>query len=150
MINSMRISKAGIDHIKGYEKLMLTAYLPTKHDVLTIGYGHTKEVKATDKIDAKQAELFLREDLSWVEACVNMYVKVRMTQSQFDGLCGFVFNLGESNFRNSTMLKYINQGRWEAAAKSMLQWNKQRTPAGLVVLGGLTKRRAIESQMLLR
>lgn len=147
---SMQISKAGIDHIISYEKMVLTAYLPTKHDVPTIGVGHTKGVKLGDKITEQQAELFLREDLAWVEACVKKYVKVSMTQSQYDGLCGFVFNLGEANFAKSTMLKYINAGRWVDASKSMMQWNKQRTPQGLVVLDGLTKRRAKEAAMLLR
>jgi len=146
----LSISKAGIDHIKSYEKLKLVAYLPTKNDVPTIGYGHTKGVKLGSKIDEQQAELFLREDLAWVEACVKKYVKVLMTQSQYDGLCGFVFNLGEANFAKSTMLKYINAGRWVDASKSMMQWNKQRTPQGLVVLDGLTKRRAKEAAMLLR
>lgn len=145
----MRISKAGIDHIKSYEQLKLTAYMPTKHDVPTIGYGHTKGVKLGTTISEAQAEALLREDLAWVETCVNKAVTVPMTQSQYDGLCGFVFNLGEGNFRSSTMLKYINKGQWVAASKSMLQWNKQRTPQGLVVLDGLTKRRAKEAKMLL-
>lgn len=145
----MRISRAGLDHIKSYESLRLTAYLPTKHDVLTIGWGHTRGVTLGMTITKAQAEAFLREDLAWVETCVNKAVTVPMTQSQYDGLCGFVFNLGEGNFRSSTMLKHINAGNWEAAAKSMLQWNKQRTPQGLVVLDGLTKRRAKEAKMLL-
>lgn len=149
-MRTLKISQKGINHIKSYEKLVLEAYMPTKHDVPTVGYGHTHGVKMSDKIDELQAELFLREDLAWVESCVNKYVKVPMTQSQYDGLCGFVFNLGEANFKSSTMLKYINAGNWEAAAKSMLQWNKQRTPSGLVVLNGLTKRRAKESAMLLK
>ena len=145
----MRISKAGLDHIKSYESLRLTAYLPTKHDVLTIGWGHTRGVTLGMTITKAQAEEFLLKDLAWVEECVNKLVKVEMTQSQYDGLCGFVFNLGEANFAKSTMLKYINASKWKEAATSMLQWNKQRTDKGLVVLDGLTKRRAKEAKMLL-
>lgn len=145
----MRISSAGISHIKSYEQCKLTAYMPTKDDVPTIGWGHTKGVKLGTTITQQQADAFLLEDLAWVEACVNKYVTVPMSQSQYDGLCGFVYNLGETNFRNSTMLKHINRGDWKAAAKSMLQWDKQRTAKGLVVLRGLTLRRAKESAMLL-
>jgi len=145
----MRISKVGLDHIKSYESLRLTAYLPTKHDVLTIGWGHTRGVTPGMTITKEKAEEFLLEDLAWVETCVNKAVTVAMTQSQYDGLCGFVFNLGEGNFRSSTMLKHINKGNWKAAATSMMQWNKQKTPKGFIVLDGLTKRRAKEAKMLL-
>ena len=40
-----RISSSGLDIIKAHEGLRLEAYLPTKNDVWTIGYGHTKTAK---------------------------------------------------------------------------------------------------------
>ena len=38
----MNIGKQGLDMIKSFEGLELTAYMPTPIDVPTIGYGHTK------------------------------------------------------------------------------------------------------------
>ena len=145
----MIISPKGINDIKAHEKLMLKAYMPTVNDRPTIGYGRAHGVKMGDTITEAQAVALLREDLAWVEACVNKYVTVPMTQNQYDALCSFVFNLGEANFRSSSMLKYINANKWREASKSILQWNKQRTPSGLKVLKGLTIRRQHESALML-
>ena len=43
------------DLIKKWEELRLVAYLPTKNDVWTIGWGHTHGVKRGDKITTDQA-----------------------------------------------------------------------------------------------
>lgn len=37
----MKINAAGIELIKSFESCRLYTYLPTAHDVPTIGYGHT-------------------------------------------------------------------------------------------------------------
>jgi GH24 family phage-related lysozyme (muramidase) len=52
----MRVSQKGIDLIKKFEGLRLTAYV-CPAGVLTIGYGHTgSDVKPGMKIDEKEAE----------------------------------------------------------------------------------------------
>lgn len=132
--------------IKESEGLRLKAYLPTPNDVWTIGYGHTKNVKAGQVITEAEADKLLRDDVSWVEDVLNTSVLVPLNQNQYDALGSFVFNLGGTNFRNSTLLKKLNTGDYEGAADELLRWNKQKG----VVLKGLTIRRQKERELFLK
>lgn len=139
----MKLHNAKI--IKDIEELRLEAYLPTKDDVWTIGWGHTKDVYKGMKITVEQAEQFFREDIAWAEAAVNNYVKVGLTQNQFDALVSFVFNIGTTHFKKSTALKRLNAGNYEGAAEAMKWWNKQKGK----VLRGLINRRNEEVELFL-
>jgi len=141
-----------IDFIKEHEGLRLEAYLPTPDDVWTIGYGHTKRVTKGQKITASQAEAFLRQDLAWVEKCINTHVKVGITQNQFDALASLIYNIGEGNFVGSSVLRWLNSGNIKEAADSFVLWNKQRNKktGKLEVLDGLTKRRQKEKELFLK
>ena len=141
-----------IELIKESEGLRLNAYLPTPHDKWTIGYGHTKGVSKGMWITEAQAEQFLREDLSWVESCINKWVKATLTQNQFDALASLVFNIGEGNFISSSVLRWLNAGNVKQAADSFVLWNKQKNKqtGKLEVLDGLTKRRQKEKELFLR
>lgn len=55
----------------------------------------------------------------------------------------FIFNLGSGAFRNSTLIKLLNKGDYEGAAKQFARWNK----AGGVVLPGLVRRRDAEKRL---
>lgn len=131
--------------IKKWEALRLEAYLPTKDDVWTIGWGHTAGVYQGMKITEAQAEEFFDEDVKWAEDAVNKLVRVVLTQNQFDALVSFVFNIGLPQFSKSTMLRKLNTGDYEGAASEFPRWNKQ---AGKV-LKGLVNRRQEEMEYFL-
>lgn len=141
----MKIGTKGLQLIKDFEGLELKAYMPTPDDVPTIGYGHTKTAKMGMEITEKQAEALLKKDLAWVELAVNKRVTVPITQGQYDALCSFVYNLGETNFTKSTLLRRLNNKRYTEAADELLRWNKQ----GAKVLRGLTRRREAERALFL-
>jgi lysozyme len=143
----MRIKN--IDAIKKHEALRLTAYLPTKDDVWTIGWGHTKTARQGMVITVTQAEALLRDDLAWVEDTIDALVKVTITQNQRDALGSLIFNIGRTNFSKSTVLRKLNAGDYRGAADAFLMWNKQRDRATgkMNVLRGLTKRREEERAM---
>ena len=141
----MNIGKQGLDLIKRFEGLELDAYMPTPIDVPTIGYGHTKTAKMGMKITERGAEELLKQDLAWVEKAVNKHATVPLTQPQYDALCSFVYNLGATNFRRSTLLKRLNEGKYVEAADELLRWNKQ----GKKVLRGLTRRREAERALFM-
>lgn len=151
----MTTSDAGVDFIKSHEKLMRRAYddwAPKKilkpgdkiMGMLTIGYGHTGSVKIGDYISEGQALSLLRKDLRTAERGVQRLVRVGLTQSQFDALVSFVFNVGEPQFSKSTLLRKIN-------AKAPV--HEIRTQFGRwvydngKVLAGLVKRRSAEASM---
>lgn len=139
------ISDEGLKIIKDHEKLRLKAYLPTPDDVWTIGWGHTKTAKPGMVITEAEAERLLRDDLNWVEIAIADLVKVPLTQTQYDALASFIFNIGRTQFSNSTMLKLLNAKDYEGAAAQFPRWNKQKGK----VLAGLTKRRNQEQQLFL-
>lgn len=137
-------SNAGIKLIKDHEGLQLVAYKDPV-GVWTIGYGHTKTVRAGFFINNEQAESFLLQDVQEAERCVHRHVKVPLNQSMFDALVSFVFNLGCTKFGSSTLLAYLNQGEYAAAADQFPRWVR----AGGRELPGLVRRRAMEQAMFL-
>lgn len=152
LINQTKKTTGKVDRIqnkeliKEFEGLRLVAYLPTKDDVWTIGYGHTKGVKKGDVITKAQAEAFLEEDLAWVNNAIRRNVKVPLNQNQWDALGSWVYNLGETNLKKSTLLKRLNAGDYNGAADEFLKWVKQ----GNNTLPGLVRRRKLERALFLK
>ena len=136
----MKISKEGIALIKKFEGIELQAYQDSV-GVWTIGYGHTKGVKEGDNISLKKAEEMLEEELVEYEGYINNMVELGLEQNQFDALVAWVYNLGPTNLRESTLLKVLNQGLFEEVPFEIKRWNK----AGGQVLNGLVRRREAEA-----
>jgi lysozyme len=138
----LKISQRGIDLIKRFEGCELEAY----QDLVgkwTIGYGHTKEVSEGMRITKDQAEHMLTEELKEFEGYINNYVFVDLQQNAFDALVSWVYNLGPTNLRNSTMLKVLNAGKYTEVPYQMKRWNR----AGGRVSKGLTRRREAEARL---
>jgi lysozyme len=142
----MNISNTGISLIKKFEGCRLTAY-KCPAGVWTIGYGHTgQEVKRGLKITQETAERYLQNDLIVHANNVSKLVKKNLTQNQFDALVSFEYNVGYSAFKNSTMLKHLNNGNYISAAEQFDRW----VHAGGVRLEGLVKRRSAEKNLFLK
>ena len=138
----MRTSEAGIDLIKSFEGCRTVAYQDVV-GVWTIGYGHTIDVKEGMRITQHQCDVMLEVDIETYENYVNEQVDVSLTQNQFDALVSWVYNLGPTNLRNSTMLKVLNAGKYEEVPYQMKRWNR----AGGKVLKGLVVRREAEAEL---
>lgn len=138
----MEISQNGIDLIKKYEGCKLYAYRDSV-GILTIGYGHTSNVKAGMAITQKQAEQFLKQDLEPVVKKLNG-MNINFKQQQFDALCSFIFNLGIGKFESSTLRKKIvGRSPDKEIAAEFVRW----VNAGGKPLLGLKKRRVAEANM---
>ena len=138
----MKIDKYGEKLIKKFESCKLTAYkVDNAEKYYTIGYGHYgADVKKGMKISKDTAEKLFRNDIKYFENCVNSCLKVKITQSMFNALVSFTYNVGFSAFKNSTLLKYVNKKQFTKASKEFKKWNK----CGGKVLKGLVKRRLLE------
>lgn len=143
----MKTSPKGIALIKSAEGLRLKAYPDPGTGGLpwTIGYGSTSGVTRNMVITETQAEQMLAEDLVRFERIVERLVRVPVTQTQFDALVSFTYNVGEGNFTKSTLLRKLNAGDTAGAAEQFSRW----VHAGGKVLPGLVKRRAAERAMFL-
>ena len=136
----MNIGQKGIDLIKHFEGCELNAY-KCPAGVWTIGYGHIKGVSEGMSITQEQAEQMLLDELKEYENYINELVTVNLSQNQFDALVSWVYNLGPANLKSSTMLKVLNDGKYEDVPYQMKRWNK----AGGKVLDGLVRRREAEA-----
>ena len=144
----MQTNQAGLDLIKMFEGLRLEAYVDAV-GIWTIGYGHTKGVRAGMVITEEKAEQFLREDLADAEGAVSRLVKVPINGNEFSALASLVFNIGSGNFQRSTVLRRLNAEDRVGAADAIEWWNKGRVNGVLTVLPGLVRRRAAEKALFL-
>ncbi|MBI4781435.1 MAG: glycoside hydrolase family protein [Oscillatoriophycideae cyanobacterium NC_groundwater_1537_Pr4_S-0.65um_50_18] len=96
--------------------------------VWTIGYGstfnfdHNRPVQKGDIIDRPTAELWLNQEIDQKAKAVNVLCSVEITQSMFDALVSFIFNLGEGALKRSTLLKKLNSEDYEGAAREFDRW----------------------------
>ena len=98
----MKISQEGKSLIKKFEGCALKSY-KCPAGKLTIGYGHVKGVKEGDEWSQSHAEYMLDIELEEYEGYIDDYIKVSLSQCQFDALVAWVYNLGPSNLKQSTM-----------------------------------------------
>jgi len=145
----VKINTAGLDLIRRWEGLRLTAYQDSV-GIWTIGYGHTAEAgppapKAGMKITEKEADDILKRDLGQYERAVTKAISVAPTSNQFAAMVSLCYNIGPANFATSTVVKLVNAGDPRGAAEVFLRWNK----AGGKVLAGLTHRREDEKKLFL-
>ncbi|MBE9491050.1 MAG: lysozyme [Bacteroidetes bacterium] len=141
----MDISKQGTDLIKEFEGFRDKAY-KCPAGVWTIGYGHTLGVQEGDVITKAEGQELLLCDLRTAISAVNSLVTVQLSQSQFDALVSFVFNIGIGAFVRSTLLKVLNNCQYEQVPHELKRWNKSNGK----VLAGLVRRREAEAQLFER
>ena len=124
----MILSPPGFDVLHEREGLRLQAYLDST-GVLTIGLGHTTAagpptVRQGMTITADEAEAFFRRDAATFRDEVALSVHATLTQYEHDAVCSFLFNVGSTNFLNSTFLERLNAGNKKGAAEALLWWSK--------------------------
>ena len=144
-----KLSQKGLELIKSFEGLSLVPYV-CAGGINTIGYGNTyytngKKVTLQDKpITKEQAEELLRNSLSTYEKAVDSFCRDDISQSQFDALVSFCYNVGTGNLQKSTLIKKVKANPKDVTiADEFLKWNKAKG----TVLKGLTRRRQAEANL---
>lgn len=147
------ISNEGLKLIKSFESCKLVAYddlqpntvlTPSTKIIgtLTIGWGHTGNVKVGDTITQQKADSLLVDDLSSKISYVNnpSYVPLiaKLNQYQFDALVSFCYNCGQGNLKELCLNKSISE-----IPVILLRYNKSKGN----VLNGLIRRRAAEKEL---
>lgn len=135
-VPSLRSSESLIEFIKQHEGF--SAYAYWDYSQYTIGYGTAcKKGEYPNGISKEKADYLLRLELEEVEAEVNKALAkgtVQHTQSQYDAIISFTFNLGgqwikSSNriyqyvmFGGHSELEFVNtMGAWANAGGSVVQ-----------------------------
>lgn len=140
------LGEKGIAIIKEFESFRSKPYL-CQARVPTIGWGSTyypngKRVTLRDKpITVEQGmELFKVTSLKYVMA-VDRMTRDDINQNQFDALVSLCFNIGEEQFRTSTVLKRVNKN---PSDKTIAEAFSRFKYADGKISKGLIRRRAAE------
>jgi lysozyme len=141
----MQTSDIGLALIQRFEGFSPTPYL-CPAGIRTIGYGHVIqpwEKAALRVVDEDAASLLLRADVADAERAVHRFIAASLSQSQFDALVSFTFNLGAGALQRSTLRRVINRGEHDAVPRELMRW----VWAGGRKLTGLARRRAAEAAL---
>lgn len=136
---------------KRFEGLRLSPYL-CPAGVPTTGYGTvykpdgTKVSMDDPAITADVAELWLIRTLEQecIPAVLRLSPRLVDNEQALGALGDFVYNLGSSRYKTSTLRRRINEGDWDEARNELARWVR----SGGIILPGLVKRRAAESEYM--
>lgn len=143
--NHLTPSQKAFDILKKFEGCRLKAYSDLG-GIWTIGYGATgPSIKANTIWTQEQAETDLLCRIEIFGRIISYHVKVSLTQNQFDALISLTYNIGAEAFRKSTLMRFLNEKNYLAAADEFPKWNKVK---GRIV-EGLTLRRREEMRLFL-
>ena len=140
-----------LELIQSHEGLRLDPYYDPV-GLPTIGYGQLlsnepyADLSQFDSITEDQAVEFLRQRLDRIDGILNRLVEVPIDNNQRNALASFVYNVGEGNFRSSTLLRELNAGNYEGAAEQFPSWIYARGQQ----LPGLVTRREDERNLFQR
>ena len=149
----MQISQEGIALIKKFEGCPKNS----KGDAVsyrcaankkTIGFGSLKLIDGSPveddmTITMQEAEELLAHELLEYEGYINEMVECNLTQNQFDAMVSWVFNLGPTNLKKSSLLKVLNSTHidWADIPHQIQRRNKVNGK----VNEGLVRRREAEA-----
>jgi len=120
----MIISQKGLDLIKKFEGFSDKEYICPAGKA-TIGYGHV--ILASESFEEPmtrlEAENLLKKDLEPRQKSLNGFLKVNISQNQFDALMCIIYNIGVGNFQKSTLLKFINDRLFDKVPDQFRRWS---------------------------
>ena len=142
------VSDRGVSLIAEFEGFRPRAYQDIV-GVWTLGHGltriHGRKVQPGDEISEEESFEALRAEAEDMLSDCLEEVSVELNQNQLDALASFIYNVGPTNFKKSTMLKLLNAGNYDGAAEQFIRWNR----AGGREVAGLTRRRLAERDLFL-
>lgn len=130
------------------EGLRLRAYL-CPAGVPTIGWGETEGVSLGMTWTKAQADERLCAELGRYADRVRSLCRITPSDTQLGALVCLAYNIGLTALAKSSVLKAHNRGDFAAAARAFGLWNKAKVQGKLVVVAGLTTRRAAEAALYL-
>jgi lysozyme len=120
-VSGLILSIAGGALLLASEGLRTDAYLDNG-GVPTIGVGHTAGVRLGDTITRSDAMEMFEKEASRFGAAIKRCVKVPLYQHEYDAYLSFAYNVGETAFCNSTLVKKLNAYDYLGACSELKRW----------------------------
>lgn len=109
--------------------------------------GHTgAELKLGQTFTDEECDILMQKDIKTAVEALNSHVKVEISEHTAVALISFIYNVGEGNFKNSTLLKKLNSGDIVGACNELPKWSYSKGKK----LNGLAKRRLKERDLCLQ
>lgn len=149
MINYLFAQPSTSALIAGFEGKEFKMYLDSARKP-SIGIGHLikpgEEHLLVVTLTEEQVQALFVADIKPVVDAINRQTKVQLSQSQFDALCSFAFNLGINALLFSTLWKSLQSGV-AVLEKNFTDWCKQHVNGELEVVPGILARRKKEWEL---
>jgi len=131
--------------IKQFEGFSAKAYL-CPAGKWTIGYGQVVGKQNVPDVTESQAEVWLRDEAKKIDSFLSTQLPgVKLSDDQRGALISFVYNVGMSAFKHSTLKKRLLAGASDAEiAEAWRMWKKITVDGKKQTSKGLVKRRALE------
>jgi lysozyme len=148
----MKTSEEGIALIKAFEGVVKKPYrCPAGY--WTVGVGHliTRDFELPDSWNRSMGDdeindLLRKDLLKFENGVLRLLHPVQPSQSEFDALVSFSFNLGLGCFQRSTVRSAFIRGDKKRSGEVLLKYRR----AGGRILQGLVRRRQAELALLMR
>jgi lysozyme len=118
---TLNTSVEGLKLLADYEGCRLQPY-QCSAGAWTDGIGNTAGVIPGKTITEYQAAQSLISNVLRVEQALKKCVHPTLPQKVYDAVVSFTFNVGTGNACRSTLVKLLNQQRWEAACRQLPRW----------------------------
>ena len=128
--------------VTNFEGRSLVAYLDPV-GIPTICEGVTRGVRLDQTKSPAQCDALLQQELSIAMAGVDRNVTRPLPETRRAALASFVYNVGEPQFKASTLLRKLNAGDVRGACAELSRW----VYAKGTKLKGLVNRRAAEREL---
>ena len=153
---AMTVSDEGIALIASFEGFSGTLYNDPSGNC-TIGYGYLVHMGRCDGspseapwvtgITQEQGDALLAQTVTQYADAVARLTAVPLTQSQFDALTSFTYNVGPGGYLNSSVRTVLNQGNYAGVCDEL---KKYIYGSDGVALPGLIRRRQAECNLYSR
>lgn len=142
-IASAAVIAAAVPGVSYWEGRSLRAYQDIV-GVWTICDGVTAGVKPDDTATPAECDQRLMQELrqhaEGLSACVDDPIEQKLPKEASVALLSWTYNVGVGAACKSTLVRKLNQGKWDQVCSELLRWNR----AGGKVVRGLVRRRQAE------
>ena len=119
------VTESTYNLIVDFEGKRNRAYRDTR-GLWTTGIGHL--IKPTEQylihavLTDEQVEELFKSDSKWCDGAIVEAVKVPLNQNQYNALFSLCYNIGETNFKASSLVRVLNTGDYVTAANHFMDW----------------------------